>query len=239
MTLSTGCLSGVGWVRQSHMGPSLFSSKTECWSAVGAHILTASLTCSVHWAKCNRLFDFAQLGTPCLSRRGLSRRTQGLIRSQTWNRLERMYLGWETGNERITDGSPCQAMNSEDKRWADMEVPSESFHWSSWDSRTCYPRRAFNQQITDERRGITVLDPMSSPVHSVACYVNDTPHGYGQGEQKANVLDGPNCWGLVGALIAPAPLTGAQPSNSWPIKDRWPSVLRSRIITWKDKERCY
>ena len=43
-----------------------------------------------------------------------------------------------------------------------MEVPSESFHWSSWDSRTCYPRRAFNQQITDERRGITVLDPMSS-----------------------------------------------------------------------------
>jgi len=43
-----------------------------------------------------------------------------------------------------------------------MEVPEESFHWSSWDSRTCYPRRAFNQQITDERRGITVLDPMSS-----------------------------------------------------------------------------
>ena len=27
--------------------------------------------------------------------------------------------------------------------WDDMEVPSESFHWSSWDSRTCYPRRAF------------------------------------------------------------------------------------------------
>ena len=23
-----------------------------------------------------------------------------------------------------------------------MEVPSESFHWSSWDSRTCYPRRS-------------------------------------------------------------------------------------------------
>jgi len=46
--------------------------------------------------------------------------------------------------------------------WDDMEVPEESFHWSSWDSRTCYPRRAFNQQITDERRGITVLDPMSS-----------------------------------------------------------------------------
>ena len=34
-------------------------------------------------------------------------------------------------------------------RWADMEVPSESFHRSSWDSRTCYPRRAFNQKTTD------------------------------------------------------------------------------------------
>ena len=34
-------------------------------------------------------------------------------------------------------------------RWADMEVPSESFHRSSWDSRTCYPRRAFNQGLTD------------------------------------------------------------------------------------------
>ena len=30
-----------------------------------------------------------------------------------------------------------------------MEVPEESFHWSSWDSRTCYPRRAFNQGLTD------------------------------------------------------------------------------------------
>ncbi len=30
-----------------------------------------------------------------------------------------------------------------------MEVPSESFHRSSWDSRTCYPRRAFNQKTTD------------------------------------------------------------------------------------------
>ena len=30
-----------------------------------------------------------------------------------------------------------------------MEVPSESFHRSSWDSRTCYPRRAFNQGLTD------------------------------------------------------------------------------------------
>ena len=31
-----------------------------------------------------------------------------------------------------------------------MEVPSESFHRSSWDSRTCYPRRAFNQRLTDD-----------------------------------------------------------------------------------------
>ena len=34
-----------------------------------------------------------------------------------------------------------------------MEVPSESFHRSSWDSRTCYPRRAFNQELTDELAG--------------------------------------------------------------------------------------
>ena len=38
----------------------------------------------------------------------------------------------------------------EHNRWADMEVPSESFHRSSWDSRTCYPRRAFNQELTDD-----------------------------------------------------------------------------------------
>ena len=31
-----------------------------------------------------------------------------------------------------------------------MEVPEESFHWSSWDSRTCYPRRAFIQELTDD-----------------------------------------------------------------------------------------
>ena len=44
-----------------------------------------------------------------------------------------------------------QGYNSQspDHRWADMEVPSESFHRSSWDSRTCYPRRAFNQKTTD------------------------------------------------------------------------------------------
>ena len=32
-----------------------------------------------------------------------------------------------------------------------MEVPEESFHWSSWDSRTCYPRRAFIQGLTDDK----------------------------------------------------------------------------------------
>ena len=30
-----------------------------------------------------------------------------------------------------------------------MEVPSESFHKRFWDSRTCYPRRAFNQRLTN------------------------------------------------------------------------------------------
>ena len=34
--------------------------------------------------------------------------------------------------------------------WDDMEVPEESFHWSSWDSRTCYPWRAFIQGLTDD-----------------------------------------------------------------------------------------
>ena len=41
-----------------------------------------------------------------------------------------------------------------------MEVPSESFHRSSWDSRTCYPRRAFNQEKTDG-------SPMGWQVHSL------------------------------------------------------------------------
>jgi hypothetical protein len=31
-----------------------------------------------------------------------------------------------------------------------MEVPSESFSRSSWDSRTCYPWRATNQGLTDD-----------------------------------------------------------------------------------------
>ena len=34
-----------------------------------------------------------------------------------------------------------------------MEVPEESFHLSSWDSRTCYPRRAFIQGLTDDYQG--------------------------------------------------------------------------------------
>ena len=42
-----------------------------------------------------------------------------------------------------------------EQKEADMEVPSESFHWSSWDSRTCYPWRAFNQGLTDD--GSTVI----------------------------------------------------------------------------------
>ena len=37
-------------------------------------------------------------------------------------------------------------------RWADMEVPKQSFNKSSWDSRTCYPRRAFNQGLTNNCR---------------------------------------------------------------------------------------
>ena len=40
-----------------------------------------------------------------------------------------------------------------------MEVPEESFHWSSWDSRTCYPRRAFIQGLSDDSQGhIPTLD---------------------------------------------------------------------------------
>ena len=37
-----------------------------------------------------------------------------------------------------------------------MEVPEESFHWSSWDSRTCYPRRAFIQGLTDDETAISL-----------------------------------------------------------------------------------
>ena len=38
-----------------------------------------------------------------------------------------------------------------------MEVPEESFHWSSWDSRTCYPRRAFIQGLTDDFFSLALL----------------------------------------------------------------------------------
>ena len=34
-------------------------------------------------------------------------------------------------------------------------MPSESFHRSSLDSRTCYPRRAFNQELTDDSPGFS------------------------------------------------------------------------------------
>ena len=39
-----------------------------------------------------------------------------------------------------------------------MEVPSESFHWSSWDSRTCYPRRAFIQGLSDDKRKLAGMN---------------------------------------------------------------------------------
>ena len=35
-----------------------------------------------------------------------------------------------------------------------MEVPKQSFNKSSWDSRTCYPRRAFNQGLTNNIAGM-------------------------------------------------------------------------------------
>ncbi len=35
-------------------------------------------------------------------------------------------------------------------RWADMEVPRESFDLSSKDSRTCYPSRTTNQKLTND-----------------------------------------------------------------------------------------
>ena len=56
-------------------------------------------------------------------------------------------------NERIwTSGTSdtCRLTNEKISLWDDMEVPEESFHWSSWDSRTCYPRRAFIQGLSDD-----------------------------------------------------------------------------------------
>ena len=40
-----------------------------------------------------------------------------------------------------------------------MEVPSESFCRSSWDSRTCYPWRATNQGLTDDWLAYRFLIP--------------------------------------------------------------------------------
>ena len=44
-----------------------------------------------------------------------------------------------------------------------MEVPTESFHRSSWDSRTCYPRRAFNQGLTDNNFLVLLRAALGSP----------------------------------------------------------------------------
>ena len=52
----------------------------------------------------------------------------------------------------VTKG--MRELNEDNKKertkWADMEVPSESFCRSSWDSRTCYPWRTTNQGLTDD-----------------------------------------------------------------------------------------
>ena len=49
-----------------------------------------------------------------------------------------------------------------------MEVPSESFHRSFWDSRTCYPRRAFIQKMTDDLlAGHYVTTGSRNPGHSL------------------------------------------------------------------------
>ena len=40
--------------------------------------------------------------------------------------------------------APVEKRKEKNHWWADMEVPTESFHRSSWDSRTCYPWRATN-----------------------------------------------------------------------------------------------
>jgi len=54
------------------------------------------------------------------------------------------------------------------EEWTDIEVPSESFHRSSWDSRTCYPRRAFNQGLTDNSpaHARSIMDIQDSPTVS-------------------------------------------------------------------------
>ena len=54
-----------------------------------------------------------------------------------------------------------------------MEVPEESFHWSSWDSWTCYPRRAFIQGLTDDELADIFLflfhiTHLLSPLHRIS-----------------------------------------------------------------------
>ena len=52
-----------------------------------------------------------------------------------------------------------------------MEVPSESFHRSFWDSRTCYPRRAFIQKMTDDLlAGHYVTTGSRNPGHSLTIF---------------------------------------------------------------------
>ena len=63
------------------------------------------------------------------------------------------------GSERIA--MPHQQQQVTTKGWLERKeriqptvvtnrLAEESFHWSSWDSRTCYPRRAFIQGLTDD-----------------------------------------------------------------------------------------
>ena len=46
-------------------------------------------------------------------------------------------------------------------------MPSDSFDRSSLDSRTCYPRRAFNQRLTDDSPGIAFLNLSHAGVDGV------------------------------------------------------------------------
>ena len=68
-----------------------------------------------------------------------------------------------------------QEIMTSNKGWADMEVPSESFHRSSWDSRTCYARRAFNRGLTDDCVGHPLSEPfVSSPPDPSVTFGPDT-----------------------------------------------------------------
>ena len=78
--------------------------------------------------------------------------------SQLWStivhclRLVWITLGFSLVLPLVLGLDPCvfSRRARADHQWADMEVPSESFHRSSWDSRTCYARRAFNRGLTDD-----------------------------------------------------------------------------------------